>query len=450
MHNRTTRILLIAIAIPLLLIGLYNIPPIHRRLAWRLDNLRTQIVYAFNPPDEAVFVPSGQQSSFTSTPKPSPTATFTPAGPTATGIPSASPTITPTPIPAAVTLPGVIYVDQHNRWNYCALANLAMALKFWGWTGQSGSTLDVRDQIAAVVKPGINDPKLSLIERGKTDKNVMPYELASFVADDTEYSIVVRYGGDADLLKRLIAGGFPVVVEKGYFERDYTGTVSWMGHYLFTTGYDDEQGTFLVQDSYLKPGKNMQVNYEDYLNGWRGFDYVFMVVYPPDRESDLYNILGEWGDPTWANQHALDMADEEVQSQADIDEFFAWFNKGTSHVNLLQYGEAATAYDKAFQIYASLGGDDTQRPYRMMWYQTGPYKAYYYSGRYQDVLDLANTTLEDTISSPDLEESLYWRGLAKEALGDHDGAVADMRRAVYLNPNFAAGYDGLAQIGATP
>jgi tetratricopeptide (TPR) repeat protein len=240
------------------------------------------------------------------------------------------------------------------------------------------------------------------------------------------------------------------VVEKGYYERDYTGKVSWMGHYLFTTGYDDKQGTFLVQDSYLIPGKNMQVKYPDYLDGWRSFDYLFYVVYPPDRENDLYAALGNWGDPNWSNQHALDTAETETGNQTDINAFFAWFNKGTSAVNLLQYGEAATAYDKAFQIYATLGGGDKQRPYRMLWYQTGPYKAYYYTGRYQDVLNLANTTLNDTIAEPDLEESLYWRGLAKEALGDHNGAVDDLRRAVLLNPNFSAGYDALTQIGANP
>ena len=235
----------------------------------------------------------------------------------------------------------MIYVDQHNRWNYCGIANLAMALRFWGWDGEAGSTMDIRDQIAQVVKPGIDDSKLDLITRGKSDKNVMPYELANYVADHTDYSIAVRYGGDMELLKKLIAAGFPVVVEKGYFERDYSGKVSWMGHYLFTTGYDDGQGTFLVQDSYLTPGKNMQVKYQDYVDGWRGFDYLFYIVYPPEREAELYSVLGEWGDPNSANQLALETADAETQSQTGIDEFFAWFNKGTSQVNLLQYGEAA-------------------------------------------------------------------------------------------------------------
>jgi len=60
--------------------------------------------------------------------------------------------------------------------------------------------------------------------------------------------------------------------------------------------------------------------------------------------------------------------------------------------------------------------------------------AYYYSGRYQDTVNLANQTL----NQPDLEESLYWRALAKEAQGNIDGAIADLRRAFHLNKNFDA------------
>jgi hypothetical protein len=38
-------------------IALYNLPPLHNRLAWRVEGFRTQIRYALNPPDQAVFVP---------------------------------------------------------------------------------------------------------------------------------------------------------------------------------------------------------------------------------------------------------------------------------------------------------------------------------------------------------------------------------------------------------
>jgi hypothetical protein len=445
-------LIILAIAIPacLLLAALiYSLPPVNDRLSWRIDALQARIQYAINPPDEAVFVPQG---TINATPRqPTVTPTLTPApptptipGPTLTPVPTSTPAPSATPPPAAVNLEGVVYVDQHGRWNYCGPANLTMALKFWGWPGD-------RDDIADVVKPGIlSDGSLDYIQRGKFDKNVMPYELASFVADHTEFNVVVRSGGDIDLVKRLVAAGFPVLIEKGYYEADYTGKIAWMGHYLFVTGYDDASGNFIVQDAYLKPGKNMKSDYPTFIEGWRSFDYLFMVVYPPEREAEVFSILGSWADPTWANQHALEIADKEIASLTGIDQFFAWFNKGTSHVNLTQYPEAAAAYDQAFQIYSTLGDDNTQRPYRMLWYQTGPYKAYFYSGRYQDTINLANTTLNDTISEPTLEESIYWRGMAYWALGQTADAIADFRETVRLNPHFTPGYDMLAQLGAAP
>jgi tetratricopeptide (TPR) repeat protein len=114
-------------------------------------------------------------------------------------------------------------------------------------------------------------------------------------------------------------------------------------------------------------------------------------------------------------------------------------------VNLFEYADAGTAYDRAFQIYADLPHIEL-RPFRMLWYQTGPYKAYYYSGRLQDTIDLADQTLYKTISEPVLEESIYWRALAKESKGDIQGAVADLQKSVELNPNFFPGWTQLRRI----
>jgi len=447
--------LLFLFAIPagvLLMVLLYQVPLVHSRLSPRLDSLVARVKYALNPPDEAIFIPgegSNPAAHFdTQTPiptplPPTPTPTLPPDIPTPTPDPTSTPTVTPSPLPDSVILDGVVYVDQHSRWNYCGPANLTMALKFWGWPGN-------RDDVARVVKPGIQDPTLEFIQQGRWDKNVMPYEMADFVIEETEFHVVVRMGGELDRVKRLIAGGFPVLIEKGYYEADYTGKVAWLGHYLFTTGYDEVAQEFIVQDAYLKPGKDMRVDYETYLEGWRSFDYLFMVVYPPEREGEVFELLGSWADPTWANQHALEVAELEVQTMTGNDLFFAWFNKGSSHVKLQQYIDAAFAYDQAFSVYAQLGDDDTQRPYRIMWYQTGPYWAYYYAGRYQDVINLANTTLFETISEPTLEESIYWRGQAYLALGQTNDAIADFRETVRLNPNFAPGWAALEQLGVGP
>src|SRR5574338_773342 len=81
----------------LVVIGLYNLPPIHDRLGWRLENARAQVKYFFNPPDEAVFRPEQQvdfdqilattraEYSLTLTPK-------APAGSDGTPTPNAGPT----------------------------------------------------------------------------------------------------------------------------------------------------------------------------------------------------------------------------------------------------------------------------------------------------------------------------------------------------------------------
>ena len=430
----------------LLAVGIYFLPPVHSRLSWRIDELRTRIIYFFNPPDEAVFQPETQidlesavattraQYELTLTPE----ATSTPE----TG-PTLVPTVTSTPLPATISLPGVVYVDQHGRWNYCGPANLTMALNFWGWTGD-------RDDVAKVVKPGSDNLKKNFIDRGYEDKNVMPYEMVDFVNDQTEFRALMRMGGDENLLKRLIAAGYPVVVEKGYYEADYTGKVDWLGHYLFTTGFDDNRGGFIVQDAWLEPGKNLLSDYKTYLEGWRSFNYLFMVVYPAGDENEVLRLLGPWADKTWADEHALDIAQQEIQTTSEIDLFFAWFNKGTSHVALQQYVDAANAYDQAFTIYSTLDQTERRRPFRMMWYQTGPYFAYYYSGRYMDVINLANTTLEDTISEPVLEESLLWRGRAYYMIGNTQAAIEDYRAALRIHVDWLPAVQALQDLGITP
>jgi hypothetical protein len=431
----------------LMALGIYSIPAVNGRLAWRVDDAVARIKYFFKPPGEVVFQPSGA-TNFTIetavlTARAEYMLTLTPQA-TATSTPDAiTPTATFPPPPPAANLPGVIYVDQRNRWNYCGPANLTMALNFWGWKGD-------RDAVAKVVKPGSSDMRKNFIDRGLPDRNVMPYELVDFVNENTEYRALARYGGDQNLLKRLIAAGFPVVVEKGYYEEDVAHKLSWMGHYLFTTGYDDARGGFIVQDAWLIPGKNLLSDYNAYQEGWRNFNYLFMVVYPADREAEVTTILGAWADVEWANQHALELAKRDISSVQGNNLFFAWFNKGTSHVALKQYVDAANAYDQAFSYYANWDTTKQDRPYRMMWYQTGPYYAYYYSARYQDVISLANTTLNDTISSPTLEESLLWRGRAYYMTGQTQLAVDDYRAALKVHVNWAPAVQALQDLGLQP
>lgn len=423
----------------LLMIGTYYIPPVHDRLAWRLESLRTQIRYLIKPPDEAVFVPQQQpqvnlavtQMMQTHVAAQTPISTITPGS-----TPERTPTIKP--LPTMVMLEGVKYEYQHGRLNYCGPSNFSMALTFWGWDGN-------RDVIGKVVMP-VNEK----------DKNVMPYELQDYIIENVPgMASVIRNGGDIEVLKRLVAAGFPVIVEKGIYEVDINGKYSWMGHYGFVTGYDDASQEIIYQDSYqpdpkTNPGPNRRIAYEKLIEGWRAFNYVFIVVYPTERQNEVLTLLGPLADEEQANIHALQVAQSEGNSLDGIDQFFAWFNVGTSHVALFQYADAGIAYDYAFSLYADLDVNDSIRPYRMMWYQTGPYKAYFYSNRFTDVINLANTTLNDTISEPVLEESLYWRGQAYYMAGETNLAVRDYRDALKVHPNWSPAIQALQDLGVQP
>ena len=333
--------------LPLILIPaylIYQFPPVNDRLSWRVEEIKTRLTYLINPPAEAIFIPVGEVPNSTPPPlpplnTPEPTFAVPTQEPTSEG-----PPISSTPLPEQVLRDGVGYVDQHERWNYCGPANLAMALNYWGWPGD-------RDDVARVVKPGVNDPKLDFIQQGRHDKNVMPSEMIGFVAEHTDFNIVARYGGDLELIKKFIASGYPVLVEKGYYEEDYTGKLAWLGHYLFTTGYEENNQEFVVQDAYLVPGKNQRVDYQTYLEGWRSFNYLFMVIYPPDRQEEVLELLGPWGDPYWAYQHALEIAESEIQTLSEVDEVVSWCNKGTNLVKMEHYLDAGDAFDQAYQVY---------------------------------------------------------------------------------------------------
>jgi tetratricopeptide (TPR) repeat protein len=169
-----------------------------------------------------------------------------------------------------------------------------------------------------------------------------------------------------------------------------------------------------------------------------------LVIYPPDREAQVLSLIGRDADVTQNYRDAAQRAVEEISTSQDRDLFFAWFNLGSSLVGVQDFAGAAKAYDQAFALYPGLAEKD--RPYRLMWYQIGPYQAYYQTGRYQDVLNLANTTLA-WVSAPVLEESYYWRGMAYEALGQQNQAVADFQKSARINPNYAAPRDELQRLG---
>ncbi len=424
------KITLIVVGLIALVLAVYYLPPVHNRVSWRVNNLRTEIRHFFNPPGEHVFTP-GQQSEMDVFSRYTQTAeAFQPTDiimPTEVIVPTKTITATlaptPTQIPESVKLSGVVH--EYQSMNNCGPATLSMGLSFWDWQGTQRDT-------QPILRP---HPE---------DRNVMPYEMVNYVRSQTDLDALQRWGGDIDLLKRLVAAGFPVIIERDM--RDVRPNENWTGHYGVVTGYDDARSLMILQDSFIMADYPLQ--YDDLTRFWRAFNYVFVVIFPPDREAEVLSALGPHADADYNLNHAAQKAQQDIAVLSGIEQFFAWFNYGTSLVNLGDYFNAAAAYDHTYEVlYPSIPVD--ARPWRMLWYQTGPYFAYYHTGRYQDVINLANLTL-NTSGVTELEETWVWRGRARLALGNVEGAIEDFLTALTYHPGWPVAEAELRARGIEP
>jgi len=388
-----------------LLASLYLLPPVRDRLEWRFD-AAGGIVRGWLHPGDTLPTPIGYTTPrLTHTPAPTQT-------PAPTPLLTSTPTLTPTPLPSAVALAAPEWDKQD--WNNCGPATLALGLRFYGWTGDQ---FDISD----LLKP----------DRG--DKNVNVEELVYYVRTRAGWlSAEFRVGGDLPLLRRLIAAGYPVIVEKGYTIAEAGG--GWAGHYLLLTGYDDASQTFIVQDTNVGP--NQRVAYQALDEGWRAFNRVYILIYPPDDQPTIEALLGLDTDPDTNRERALEVARAEVENAPD--DAYSWFNLGTNLLYFERYSEAAEAYDQALSIGL---------PWRFTRYQFGPYIAYFNTARYDDLIALADATLYRTYKA---EESLLWRGWALYRLGDIFGAIEDFRSALEVNPNYLDAQYALEFVGSSP
>jgi tetratricopeptide (TPR) repeat protein len=183
-------------------------------------------------------------------------------------------------------------------------------------------------------------------------------------------------------------------------------------------------------DSYTGP--NQSVTYANLDWYWSHFNRTYIVVYTDDQADTVMQLLGPDADEPANAAGALATAQNEAV--ADPSNPFTWFNIGSSFVALGEFESAATAYDQA----RSLG-----LPWRMTWYQFGIFEAYYRTGRFDDVLALADATLSIT---PYIEELWYYRGLVHQAQGDLDAARNQYQQALRFNGNFTTANDALAQL----
>ncbi|MDY6846441.1 MAG: hypothetical protein SVP52_04840, partial [Chloroflexota bacterium] len=222
----------------------------------------------------------------------------------------------------------------------------------------------------------------------------------------------------------------------------------WMGHYGVITGYNDTKSQFIIQDSYPSNGENMVYSYERTEYYWQSFNYLYLVIFPPDRTNEVNSILGPHSDETYNLKYAAQKALDETKTNRGRDLFFSWYNYGTSLRHLNDYYGAAQAFDSAYEVLQD-EFEGYNPVWRITWYQTDPYFAYYNTGRYQDVIDLANDTFSNSFE-PAIEESWVWRGRAKVALGDIEGGIEDFLEALKWHPDWWVAEAELQSLGVTP
>ena len=309
----------------------------------------------------------------------------------------------PEPLPLRVRLEGLPH--EYQRLNNCGPATLGMLLSYWGLPTNQYA-------IAPILKPHA------------PDRNVSPHELAAY-ARAQGFQAHVGVAGTPDLLKRLLAKGYPVIAHTWFVTED-----GGMGHYRLLFGYDETTGVFYAQDSFYGP--NQRLEYTRFAEHWRVFNHTYLVVYPPERQAEIEAILGPYLDAAWMWRKALETAEREVAARPE--DAFAWFNLGTSALALGDAERAAEAYDRARAIGL---------PARMLWYQFGPFEAYYRVGRYTDV---GNLVAEQLKRVRDIEEWYYWRGRARVAVGNLTGARQDFQTALEYNPGFTAAREALERL----
>jgi tetratricopeptide (TPR) repeat protein len=319
-------------------------------------------------------------------------------------------------LPVVVSLNAPAWEKQDI--NNCGPASLTMYLRYYGWGGD-------QTNIADIIKPV------------REDRNVNPEEMLYWVRNYAGWlHAEFRVGGDLELLKKLLAAGIPVMIEESfYFDAPYWPNDDlWAAHYQLITGYNDETQTFIGQDSYRGP--NQPVSYAKLDEYWHIFNRVYFLVYLPTQEETVKAILGPAWEMDASRQHALEVAQSEITKNPK--DAFAWFNLGSNQVYFEQYAEAARSYDEARQIGL---------PQRMLRYQFGPFFAYFHAFRNDDLMALAEYTLQLT---PNSEEALLWHGWGLYRDGDTFGATQEWQKALEANPNFNDAQYALDYVRSNP
>lgn len=322
-------------------------------------------------------------------------------------IPAPSTTyVTPTQNTSDLFIPGPKALLKGTKWvpqsfNNCGPATTSMVLGYFGHT------------VAQTVTK-------AALRTNEDDKNVFTYEMQDYLQKEYGISSKLMYNGDREVLKKLIANGFYVVVE------DWLHPNEDIGHVTILRGYDDEKGVFIADDSYL--GTDITYKYDQFEETqWKAFNREYLPVYLPDQEEKVKKIIDQSWDSKTMFEGAVKKAEEEI-AKNDRD-MYAYFNLGTSYYGLGEYEKAYEAFKKSQAI---------GWPKRMLWYQIQPVQTLNELGKYQEALAMADLGLwsNESFSELHVEKARAYKGL-----GDLSKARDEIQKALQYAPNLQSAKD---------
>lgn len=291
--------------------------------------------------------------------------------------------------------------DYHifETFNNCGPASLSMALSYFNI---QKSQKELGDKLRPYkIQNGNNDDKsVTLDEMAKEAEN---YGLIAYH----------RPNGDINLIKKFISYDIPVIVRTWIKENED------IGHYRVVKGYDDER-QIIIQDDSLQ-GKNLEFKYELFNKIWEKFNYEYLVIVPKDKKEIAEKILGEnknlktsWQIAAKNSQNALIKDPENIYTR---------FNLSIALFNTDDYQGSVNEFEKV----------EEKLPFRTLWYQIEPIKAYYNLGNYDRVFSLTQQIFNNQNKA--YSEAYLLRGYSYLKLNDKENAKKEFENAYKYNQN---------------
>jgi tetratricopeptide (TPR) repeat protein len=331
------------------------------------------------------------------------------AAPRRTPTPTRRPARTATPRPGSDGLPAYVLlpmpVFSYQKLNNCGPCTTMMTMSVLGIETS-------QERVADAMRPN------------KGDKNVDATEMAAYI-QHAGLNARVMVGGDTQVLRKLTAAGIPVIVEELLTENED------IAHFRLVRGYDQSKQILITGDSYYAPTYN--IGYAKFERLWRMFNHRFMPVWKSSQTEKVKAILGDLWNETTMYTRARDQAQAAVQTNPNDAAW--WLALGHSQYGLGNWDLAIRAYLKS----VSLGGLTK----RVLWYQWWPVTALNRAERYQEAISWADGAIK---SAGVYAEMRYERSVALYKLGRDAEAIAELKRAVVDDPNYAPARELLDQL----